>query len=143
MGEGAEPDTHLAGGAVGPGVVGEGGKRLRRREVGGRERAIELVRPGGGWGTVFGGEVEKGQATEEVGTVFEGGRLGEVKVEFVERKGGVVGGFEAVKDRAALKGDAGGIFGDGGVGFEETDGHGEVQGEGVAIRPGSGKGEVG
>lgn len=73
-------------------------------------------------------EMEESQAAEEGGIVFEGEGLGWVEVEFVEREIGVVNGFEAVEDGAALEGGASGVFGDRGVGFEVADGHGEVKG---------------
>ena len=53
----------MAGGAVGPGIVGDGGggEEMRSRGVG-SERTVEVVVPGVGWGAVLGGEVEGGEA---------------------------------------------------------------------------------
>jgi hypothetical protein len=74
--------------------------------------------------------------------VLGGGRLGGVEVKVIE-VARVVSGLEAVENRAALEGDFSGVFGNGGVGFEDSDGHGKVEGEAVAICPGAGDFVVG
>src|SRR5690349_7956801 len=119
------PDLHGAGGAVGPGVVGDEFERDFRGGVGGGgDGEIEFAAGGGSFGDgAF--VLESEDAAEEIlfhrfgeaivlGRSFKAhGNIGEV------RAFGLIELLEAIDERAALHGDATSVFHDARVGFQE------------------------